>query len=114
MTDIQILDKIKLMVLEQTTSTEKYVEYAEVLDRCKKLLKDNPTSVFDVGEPVIYQNDDTYELGIVKSVCKNGDCFINYHTGDTAARTPKENIHKIKNLYAFHVYRLNTNDEEIK
>ena len=41
MTDIQILDKIKLMILEQTTSTEKYVEYAEVLDRCKSLLKTN-------------------------------------------------------------------------
>lgn len=114
MTDIQILDKIKLMLLKQTTSTEKYVEYVEVLDRCKKLLKDNSTSVFDVGEPIVYQNGDSYELGIVKSICENGDCFVNYHTGDTAARTPKETMHKIKNKYAFHIYRLNTNDKEIR
>lgn len=114
MTDIQILDKIKLMLLEQTTSTEKYVEYTEVLDRCKKLLKDNPASAFDVGEPIIYQNGDSYELGIVKKVCENGDCFVNYNTGDTAARTPKETMHKIKNRYAFHVYRLDTNDKEIR
>lgn len=69
---------------------------------------------FKIGEAIIYQNHDSFEIGIVKKICENGDLFVNYHTGDTAARTPKENIHKIKNLYAFHVYRLNTDDEEIR
>lgn len=69
---------------------------------------------FKPGETIIYQNGDSFEIGIVKRVYENGDCFVNYHTGDTASRTPKENMHKIKNLYAFHVYRLNFNDEEIK
>ena len=63
---------------------------------------------FEVGEAIIYQNGDSYELGIIKKICDNGDCFVNYHTGDTAARTPKKYIHKIRNNYAFHIYRLNT------
>lgn len=60
---------------------------------------------FEVGEIIIYQNGDRFELGEIKRVCDNGDCFVYYHTGDTSARTPKENIHKIINTYAFKIRR---------
>ena len=62
---------------------------------------------FEVGEIIIYQNGDNFELGEIKKVCDNGDYFIYYYTGDTSARTPKENIHKIKNLFAFAIRRKN-------
>ena len=67
---------------------------------------------FEIGEPVIYQNGDRFELGIVKTICDNNEYFINYHTGDTAARTHARHLHKISNRYAFHVIRLDPDDNE--
>ena len=67
---------------------------------------------YEVNEPVIYQNGDRFELGIVKTVCGNDEYFINYHTGDTAARTHARHLHKISNSYAFHVIRLDPDDNE--
>ena len=64
------------------------------------------------GEAVIYQNGNHFELGIVKRVCGNDKYFINYHTGDTAAMTHAEHLHKITNRYAFHVIRLDPDDNE--
>lgn len=66
---------------------------------------------YKVGEAVIYQNGDVFELGIVKRDCGNDEYFINYHSGDTAARTHARNLHKIANGYAFKVYRLNSSGE---
>ena len=63
---------------------------------------------FEVGEVIIYQNGDSFELGIVKSVCDNDEYFIWYHTGDTASRTNARDLHKVSNAYAFKVYRLDT------
>lgn len=75
--------------------------------------KENNISTYTVGEPVIYQNGDRFELGIVKSVCGSDEYFINYHTGDTAARTHARNLHKISNAYAFFIKRIHS-DEEIQ
>ena len=61
---------------------------------------------FVEGEVVLYQNGNSFELGVVKRVCDNGDCFVWYHTGDTAARTPSCHLHKIINSYAFAITRL--------
>jgi len=61
---------------------------------------------FVEGEVVLYQNEDCFELGVVKRVCDNGDCFVWYHTGDTAARTPSCYLHKLINSYAFSIIRL--------
>lgn len=69
---------------------------------------------YKVGEPVIYQNGDVFELGIVKRDCENDEYFINYHSGDTAARTHARNLHKITNRYAFKIYRLDLNGNEIR
>lgn len=73
---------------------------------------DEITDTYSIGETVIYQNGDRFELGIIKSVCGNDEYFVNYHTGDTAARTNARHLHKIANSYAFHVYRLDTEDNE--
>lgn len=62
-------------------------------------------SKFKVGETIIYQNGDSFELGVVKKVLDNKEYFINYHMGETAARTHERNIHKIKNEYAFDIKR---------
>ena len=69
---------------------------------------------YEAGEAIIYQNGNSFEIGIVKRVCENGDCFVWYHTGDTAARTPNHCMHKLQNGYAFHVYKLDTDGKEIK
>lgn len=72
---------------------------------------------FVVGEPVLYHNRDRFELGIVKSICpcndnEEQDYFVNYHTGDTAARTPEHTLHKISNAYAFDIIRKSCEDFE--
>lgn len=67
---------------------------------------------YQVGEAVLYQNGDRFELGIIKSVCGNNEYFVWYHTGDTAARTHARHLHKISNEYAFHIIRLDPDDKE--
>jgi len=62
---------------------------------------------FEVGEVVLYQNGDKFELGIVKRFGnKPNTYFIWYHMGDTAACTDEINLHKIINLYAFDIKRI--------
>lgn len=59
-----------------------------------------------VGEVVIYQNGNTFQLGVVKKVNEDSDSyFVNYHTGDTAALTHAQYLHKIENCYAFLIVR---------
>jgi len=53
---------------------------------------------FEVGEYIIYRNGETYELGRVKSVCKDG-CFVAYNNGETGAKTHFEDMHKLMNAY---------------
>ena len=88
----------------------------------------NEENKFEVGEVVLYQNGEKFELGVVKQVVPveikdrlkqdglfgepSGETthveykyFVNYHTGDTAAMTPEYTLHKIVNLYAFDIKR---------
>ena len=60
---------------------------------------------FVKNEVVIYQNGDSFELGVIKTVKENNEYFVNYHTGETAALTHSRNLHKIKNVYAFDIRR---------
>jgi DNA-binding Lrp family transcriptional regulator len=53
---------------------------------------------FEVGEYIIYRNGERYELGRVKSVCKDG-CFVAYNNGETGAKTHFEDMHKLMNAY---------------
>lgn len=68
--------------------------------------------IYKIGEPVLYQNGDRFELGIIKSFCGDNEYFVVYHTGDTAAKTHACHLHKISNNYAFTITRLDTNGNE--
>jgi hypothetical protein len=68
---------------------------------------------YEVGEVVLYQNGDNFELGIIKRLGNSPDTyFVWYHMGDTAACTNERNLHKIINLYAFEIKRLKVDDLE--
>lgn len=69
---------------------------------------------YEVGETVIYTNGTKAELGIVKKVCGDDEYFVNYHTGDTAARTHARHLSKISNRYAYHIVRLDPSGKERK
>lgn len=69
---------------------------------------------YEVDEPVIYTNGTKVELGIVKKVCGDDEYFVNYHTGDTAARTHARHLSKISNRYAYHIFRLDPDGKERK
>jgi len=51
---------------------------------------------FKENEIVLYQNGDSFEVGKIKRLCDDG-AFVWYHSGDTAAKTPYENLHKLQN-----------------
>lgn len=69
--------------------------------------------LFQIGEVVIYQNGDSFELGVVKEVRiitnykgkPSYGYFVHYHTGDTAAMTNEHLLHKIVNSHAFEIRR---------
>lgn len=56
-------------------------------------------SNFRAGDLIVYQNGDRYEIGKIKRVTEDG-AFVWYHTGETAAKTPFDAMHKIANAYA--------------
>lgn len=54
--------------------------------------------MYVVGEYIIYQNGNTYELGRIKSLNAHG-AFVVYHDGETGALTQYQNMHRISNSY---------------
>lgn len=53
---------------------------------------------FKEGEYIIYVNGDRYEIGKIKRIVQDG-AFVWYHSGDTAAKTPFDCMHKLENEY---------------
>lgn len=53
---------------------------------------------YHIGEYILYQNGDRFEIGRIKSLTDTG-AFICYHNGETASKTPYDCIHKIQNGY---------------
>lgn len=53
---------------------------------------------FEEGEYIIYVNGDRYEIGKIKRIVNDG-AFVWYSSGDTAAKTPFDCMHKLKNGY---------------
>lgn len=53
---------------------------------------------FQEGECIIYRNGDRYEIGKIKRIVSDG-AFVWYTKGDTAAKTPFDCMHKLKNGY---------------
>ena len=54
------------------------------------------------------------ELGVITSFNSVGQPFVLYHTGDTAACTPKRLLQPIFNEYAFIIERVNCRTEFAK
>ena len=59
------------------------------------------------GELIIYHNGDRYEIGKIKRLCDDG-AFVWYSTGETAAKTPYEHMHKLVNSYVIEKEYLGT------
>ena len=53
---------------------------------------------FKENELIIYQNGDRFEIGRIKRLTEDG-AFVYYHSGDTAAKTPFDCMHKLINNY---------------
>ena len=53
---------------------------------------------FKEGEYIIYQNGDNFEIGKIKRITENG-AFVYYSSGETAAKTPFDCMHKLVNAY---------------
>ena len=53
---------------------------------------------FQEGEHIIYRNGDRYEIGKIKRIVSDG-AFVWYSSGDTAAKTPFDCMHKLVNEY---------------
>lgn len=60
--------------------------------------KDAETHDFREGELIVYQNGETFQIGEIKRLCDDG-AFVWYHEGNTASKTPFENMHKLQNEY---------------
>jgi hypothetical protein len=90
---------------------------------------DKAQSKFKENEIVLYQNGDTFQLGLISEVVPvldraylkqqgfppkgepQGEEFTSYkyrvwyHTGDTTAMTSEDKLHKVNNAYAFLILR---------
>ena len=66
---------------------------------------------FQVGEYIIYQNGDRYEIGKIKRLTEDG-AFVYYSSGDTAAKTPYDCMRKLKNAYVVKETSLGGEDNE--
>lgn len=55
-------------------------------------------SEYREGELIVYQNGDRFEIGKIKRLTDTG-AFVWYSSGDTAAKTPYEVMHKLTNAY---------------
>lgn len=53
---------------------------------------------YQPGEYIIYRNGDRFEVGRIKRVVSDG-AFVFYSSGDTAAKTPFDCMHKLVNGY---------------
>lgn len=60
---------------------------------------------FSSGELFVYANGDRWELGQVKAKARDGAYYCWYSTGDTAACTPVDKMHKLANAGWSHVER---------
>lgn len=56
------------------------------------------THDFKEGELIVYVKGTTAQIGEIKRICDDG-AFVYYHEGDTASKTPFENMHKLQNAY---------------
>lgn len=83
--------------------SDEWLDFCHNIEKIEKE-KMTPTNsrgeFFEPGELFIYENGDSFEIGEVKRENNTEDgYFCYYHSGDTAANTPVENMHKLVNSY---------------
>ena len=66
-------------------------------------------SKFEPGEYIIYINGDVIEIGRIKRITEDG-AFVWYHSGETAAKTPFDCMHKLMNSYVIESSKLGGED----
>lgn len=66
---------------------------------------------FKVGEYIIYQNGDRFELGKIKRITNDG-AFVYYSSGDTASKTPFSCMRKLANGYVINETSLGGEQDE--
>lgn len=66
---------------------------------------------YKIGQLVIYQNGDSFEVGKIERIIGEDGAWVKYHTGETLARTPYECLHPIVNEYVIESF---VNDKEEK
>lgn len=53
---------------------------------------------FKEGQLIVYVNGDSYEIGKIKRIVKDG-AFVWYSSGETASKTPFDLMHPLINEY---------------
>ena len=53
---------------------------------------------FKEGQLIVYVNGDSYEIGKIKRIVKDG-AFVWYSSGETAVKTPFDMMHPLVNEY---------------
>ena len=66
-------------------------------------------SKFKPGEYIIYINGDVIEIGRIKRITEGG-AFVWYHSGETAAKTPFDCMHKLMISYVIESSKLGGED----
>ena len=77
---------------------EAVAKAAAVVEGAQDATEAAETHDFREGELIVYVNGDTFQIGEIKRLCDDG-AFVWYHEGDTASKTPFENMHKLQNAY---------------
>lgn len=67
---------------------------------------------FSPGELIIYQCGDRFQIGKIKRIVEDG-AFVYYSEGDTASKTPFENMHKLDNFYVIKETHLGGESDEL-
>ena len=53
---------------------------------------------FKEGQLIVYVNGDSYEIGKIKRIVKDG-AFVWYSSGETASKTPFDTMYPLVNEY---------------
>ena len=66
---------------------------------------------FKEGQLIVYCNGDSYEIGKIKRIVRDG-AFVYYSSGDTAAKTPFDLMHPLVNEYVIGATSLGGRSQE--
>lgn len=104
---VSVIEDIGEILREQFDRiVEKLVPIAMMFEDDDEDAEDEEPQDFKEGELIVYQNGDTFQIGEIKRICDDG-AFVWYHEGDTASKTPFENMHKLQNAFCIMMHHGN-------